>query len=444
MTAGNGELADLLRRAGLEIVGDGGAVNVLPPKAAWRPVAAASTRPTAEVRDDHPDLVAELNAQWRRLATEYGVLGADGEFLLDALTSPRGWLRVRLTEHWDLAGVLGPRPGRPEFVTLSADGDSLLGVTTEEYSVWLIAVDRLGERLEAEARARATESPEEQAACWQSFRRFTSAPERLRRAWLEGLAGNPAAPAAVLRRLLTVDPAERVWSALLDRELPPEVVAAWLAHPDWTVRRRLVESRHLSAQDRTQLLADAEPEDRTVLAMLTATMGEPLTEAGYAGLAADRDPRVRAEIARHPDLPVQLLGALAADPDSLVRSRAATRAHPRPRPIRPTDEPECTAAESTTETVELRSRDQDPEVRYQALRDSRLSPASVVRLLDDPQDWIRNAAAGDARLPARVLTALLHGTETARSAAANPAVPVAGMHHLLDRAGVGSPPPPAQ
>ncbi|MGE7436513.1 hypothetical protein [Kitasatospora sp. NPDC001175] len=440
MTAGSGELADLLRRTGLELVDDGKAVNVLPPKAAWRPVAAGNARPTAEVRSDHPDLVAELNAQWRRLATEYEVLGPDGEFLIDIPASPRGWLKVRLTERWDLAGVLGPRPGQPEFVTLSPDGDSLLGVTTEEYSVWLIAVDRLGARLEAEARVKAAESAEERTAGWQSFGRWRSAPFRLRRAWLEGLAGNPAADASVLLRLLTEDPAERLWSALLDRELPPEVVAAWLSHPEWTVRRRLVESRHLDAADRTRLLADAEDGDRPVLAMLTATMNQPLTENGYTSLATDADPRVRAPIARHPGLPVHLLAALAADPDSRVRESAALPPHPCPR----TPGPAESEPESTTAEVELSSRDRDPEIRYRALRDGRLSAASVVRLLDDPQEWVRSAAAGDARLPARVLTTLLHDVETARSAAGNPAVPVTAMHHLLDRAGVAHPPAPGR
>ncbi|MGK4581894.1 hypothetical protein [Kitasatospora sp. HPMI-4] len=290
----------------------------------------------------------------------------------------------------------------------------------------------------AGARVEAVESAAERAARWRSFRHSRSAPARLRPAWLEGLAGNPAAPASVLLRLLTEDPAERSWSALLDRELPPEVVTAWLAHPEWTVRRRLVESRHLGAPERTRLLADAEGADRPVLTLLTAAMGQPLTEDGYAALATDADPRVRARIARHPELPLHLLAALAADPDSRVRESAALPPHPRPG----APEPAGPEPESTTAAVELRSLDGDPEIRYRALRDSRLSPASVVRLLDDPQEWIRDAAAGDARLPARVLTTLLHDPETARAAAGNPAVPVSAMHHLLDRVGVAHPPTP--
>ncbi|MBC6457913.1 hypothetical protein [Actinomadura sp. HBU206391] len=44
--------------------------------------------------------------------------------------------------------MLGDRPGQPEFVTLSTDGGALVGVTTEEFEVWLIAVDGLEQRQE--------------------------------------------------------------------------------------------------------------------------------------------------------------------------------------------------------------------------------------------------------------------------------------------------------
>jgi hypothetical protein len=139
---GRDELVELLGRAGLEIVGDWRVEEVLPPPAVWRHVTVGS---------DRPDLVTELNAQWHRLASEAGILGEDGVFLIDVAgnwtgCAPRRWVRVRLTADWDLAGVLGERPGQPEFVTLSTDGDVLVGATTEEYSVWLVAVDRIKER----------------------------------------------------------------------------------------------------------------------------------------------------------------------------------------------------------------------------------------------------------------------------------------------------------
>jgi hypothetical protein len=107
-----------------------------------------ATTPTVAVPHERPDLIAELNTRWFDLASRSGVLAADGMFLIDAAGSwgqPRLWTRVRLASSWNLAGVLGPYPGEPEFVTLSMTGDSPVGATTEEYAVWLIAVEQINE-----------------------------------------------------------------------------------------------------------------------------------------------------------------------------------------------------------------------------------------------------------------------------------------------------------
>ncbi|MEU2492030.1 hypothetical protein [Streptomyces sp. NPDC007883] len=110
MTGWGEEFAGLMERAGLEIVGDWPRdEDVLAAQAAWRPVAAMGTEPAATVRYDRPDLVPAVNAQWHRLAVEYGVIGADGVFLVDvadSLSGPGRWVRVRLGADWDLAGVL--------------------------------------------------------------------------------------------------------------------------------------------------------------------------------------------------------------------------------------------------------------------------------------------------------------------------------------------------
>lgn len=164
MTGGRDELAELLQRAGLEIVEGPPTEVVLPPRAAWRPVVSFEAEPTVAVRLDRPDLVAELNDQWHRLAVKAGIVGKDGVFLIDVAgnwtdCATRAWTRVRLAAQWDLAGVLGERPGRPEFVTLSTDGITLLGATSEEYEVWLIAVDRVRERQEAAAQEKPGSPP---------------------------------------------------------------------------------------------------------------------------------------------------------------------------------------------------------------------------------------------------------------------------------------------
>ncbi|MGW8398714.1 hypothetical protein ACWGLP_18830 [Streptomyces lydicus] len=116
MTGGRDKLVELLQRAGLEVAGDWRIEEVLPPRAAWRPVVSYNAAPTTAVRSDVPNLIAELNAQWHRLAVDNGIIDAHGVFLIDIAgaekdCTPRRWTRVRLTDRWDLAGVLGERPG---------------------------------------------------------------------------------------------------------------------------------------------------------------------------------------------------------------------------------------------------------------------------------------------------------------------------------------------
>ncbi|MFJ8732665.1 hypothetical protein [Streptomyces bauhiniae] len=322
MTGDHAELHELLQRAGLEKAGP--VSDARPSRAAWRPVIAASTEPTLTVPDDRPDLVAELNRQWHRLAVERGVIDGDGEFLIHV--GDQGctcWTRVRLAEQWDLAGLLGPGPGQPEFVTMSPDGESVLGVTCEEYEVWFVAVAPFTDWLESAARARPAESPAGREAGWDIILRRKTAPARLRGAWREGLARNPSASPSVLRRLLDVGPEGQFSAGLNRRELPDD-------------------------------------------------MREPVHKLALL------DPEAPAEL------------------------------------------------------VERLSRDADASIRRSALGHERLSVAALIRLLDDPSGSVRDAAAVDPRLPAHVLTTRLRDLTTAHSAAANPALPEAVMHHLLD------------
>ncbi|MFF4696123.1 PE-PGRS family protein [Streptomyces chattanoogensis] len=330
MTDGREEPAELLRRAGLEVVEGRDTGALPPPRVAWRSVAAYDAVPTVAVRDDRPDPVAELNAQWHRLAVAHGVLGehGDGEFLVHVGGSRAGtkaWTRVRLTERWDLAGVLGDRPGRPEFVTLSPNGAALLGATCEEYDVWLIAVDRFAERWEEAAGTAARETPQEREATWEALSWRIRPSEGVRRAWADGLALNGAAPEDVLRRLLG-----RSATLFRRRDLPPAVVDAAVAHPDRRVRGRLAEAQpDMTAEQWAGLVLDEpDPEHRYALAALAADRCAELTGTGYRRLAGDPDPCVRAEAAHFPGLPVQLLTTLATDPDPRVRASACPYAWP--------------------------------------------------------------------------------------------------------------------
>ncbi|MYV41791.1 PE-PGRS family protein [Streptomyces sp. SID1328] len=400
MTDRHGELHELLHRAGLERAGRGQVSDAWPARAAWRPVIAASTEPTLAVRDDRPDLVAELNRQWHRLAVEHGVIDGDGEFLINVANHGcTCWTKVRLAEQWDLAGLLGPGSGQPEFVTMSPDGESLLGVTCEEYEVWFVAVAPFTDWLESSARERAVE----REAGWDVVLRWKTASGRLRGAWREGLAGNPAASPAVLRRLLDVGPEERLSSRLKYRELPEDMVAAWVAHPEWRVRKELAE-RPLNAEQSAALFRDPDPQHRWLFLTSVVDQHPPLTAATFAQLATDPDPRVRAELVRHRDLPVHRLVALAADPDTKVRKEAVSRAWTHLTP------PARTALLA----------DPDAGVRAEAMllhHGSTPLPAADFAAL--PGDAVRERAARTCVLTRELAEELVHGAETTlRSAAA--------------------------
>jgi hypothetical protein len=96
--------------------------------------------------DDH-DLAAKVNADWWHMASEYGLLDDQREFLLGVYydipehADPEyAWVRVRLAAKWDLvdsrvpalrSGFAGLFTERfvPEFTMLSIDGRMLLNTT---------------------------------------------------------------------------------------------------------------------------------------------------------------------------------------------------------------------------------------------------------------------------------------------------------------------------
>ncbi|MET7757458.1 PE-PGRS family protein [Streptomyces sp. NPDC005389] len=323
MTGGRERLVDRLRQAGLDVVEGNRVEGVVRPWAAWRPVVSAGTTPTVAVRMDAPDLVAELNRQWYRLAVERGVIGTDGTFLIHVAGSVSGdtsrrWTRVRLTERWDLAGVLGERSGRPEFVTLSTDGDALIGVTSEEYDVWLVALDRFEERREAEARAAGSETAEERAAAWERLFRGLKPSPRVRDEWAHGLAHNPATSEDLRAGLLGLT------HHLLWRDLPASVVESAMVHPEWPVRALLAEVQpNITAEQWERLiLGEQDARRRWVLTLYAADRRVQLTDTAYARLAADPSAKTRHEAARLTGLPAHLLAVLARDVDPSVRASA--------------------------------------------------------------------------------------------------------------------------
>lgn len=315
----------MLERAGLEAVGERRVEEVLPFPFAWRYVAGREAEPTVAVASDRPDLVGQLNAEWHRLASETGILGADGVFLVDfpgRLTD--GWVRVRLRDEWDLAGVLGERPGQPEFITMALDGDALVGATTEEQAVRLVAVDRVRERREEAARVAGRETPEERAAAWETLFQGPKCPEGVLDSWASGLSLNPATPAE-LRPLLLKRPSYALYGVM-----PTEVVDALLTDPEWEVRFRAAGAQPGITPEQwgRVILAERDERQRWLLAMTAGEYQALVAEDACRVLAKDPSARVRSEAARLKGLPASVAVALAADPDDGVRAVACRTAWP--------------------------------------------------------------------------------------------------------------------
>ena len=408
---GNDELDELLGRAGLEVVGERRVEEVLPPPVAWRQIIGWQTEPTVAVADDHPDLVAELNAQWYRLASETGIVGGDGVFLIAVSGAGSGsWTRVRLTDGWDLAGVLGARPGQPEFLTLSLDGDVMVGATTEEYAIWLVALDRLKERREAAARAAAEETPEDRAAAWERLFQGPKPTEKVLEAWADGLSLNPATPRELWPRLV-----DRSWYAMY-RALPTDVVDEILAHPDWERRMRAAQNQPNITPEQwaRTILAEEDERQRWILTMLAADRWAELPEDTCRRLAADPSARVRSETARLKGLPASVAVALAADPDGGVRAVACRAAWP--HLDTPAREALLTDPHDTVRArVLLLQHQEHPmpqavfetlEAKREALENCLLEPGLAAHLARHGDPAERRALAGNLRLTADLVALL--------------------------------------
>ncbi|MFD8634749.1 hypothetical protein [Streptomyces sp. NPDC059533] len=142
-------------------------------------------------------------------------------------------------------------------------------------------------------------------------------------------------------------------------------------------------------------------------------------------------------------LPAELVEALAADPDPEVRHALACH-HPLAPPAlvldsfltHPPQRPHLMTLPNLPRTGLGHLLDhEDAEVRALAASDVTAAEPPL-RLLADPEARVRRAAAASPLLPAELLASLLEDPATAEGAAANPNLPAARLHGLLDRLGV--------
>lgn len=143
---------------------------------------------------------------------------------------------------------------------------------------------------------------------------------------VKGIAGNPAAPAEVLMRLLAEE-ASPVWNHLAWARLPDQVVEAIIGHPDPRLRESFAENHHMSGTCRARLVTDPEPAVRAAVAVgprVFRAPVDPLPEWAQRALLHDSHEDVRVKAERHlPAAPA--LAELAGDGDPR-RREAACRA----------------------------------------------------------------------------------------------------------------------
>jgi hypothetical protein len=235
---------------------------------------------------------------------------------------------------------------------------------------------------------------------------------------LARLVANPTFPADLAARLAGhEDPAVRLAvsarpelteeeRAAIDWKVAPEdrletLYWVWRAREDEEVLRRCARSAHTWLR-RSAAVCPGLPDDCVEL------------------LADDEDLAVRLLLAeRHPKAPPELLLDLYLRAEHRAVGMLVTR------PNFPSAGLAARCADSA-----------DARERALALRDPDATPELVERLSRDGAASVRSAAAFDRRLPVPRLLELLEDPQVCASAAANPALPVAAMTALLDRAGV--------
>ncbi|MFJ1702857.1 PE-PGRS family protein [Kitasatospora sp. NPDC088346] len=230
--------------------------------------------------------------------------------------------------------------------------------------------------------------PDGSADAWEPlFEPSGPAPE-LRRAWLDHLGFNRAAPEELLIRLLGL-----TWWFLRRPDLPPRVLDAAVDHPQWQVRGALAEAaQELTAEQWTRLvLAEPEPRRRGLLVTLAADRGAELTSHGYRRLAADPSPLVRSEAVRLPGMPALPVAGLtgAGRAAMLVRHH---RQHPMDRETYRRTEPGGAAAESCRldrELAEHLAAHHDPSLRRALARNPHLDRDLVAALAEDEDADVR-------------------------------------------------------
>ncbi|MET7420892.1 hypothetical protein [Dactylosporangium sp. NPDC005555] len=225
-----------------------------------------------------------------------------------------------------------------------------------------------------------------------------------------GLAGNPALPPGLVLRLVRY---RRGFGEVATRaDLTGDAIEAIIATDDHWMLHSLALNRHLPDTVRSRL---AEHPDGAVRAALVVS-GRGTPRELYLRLVDDPDRRVREYLAAHDDVPADVRGRLARDPDPDVRATLAQWWTDAPEEVRrslltdPVDAVRGAACSTYFRRLPhpvppadlVAGLLEDPVTRAGAVRHADLTSAMAWRLAGDPDGDVREALAGHPWLPADV------------------------------------------
>jgi len=109
---------------------------IIVPQEIWSYVATMSTKPKLKL--PHSKLL-EVNNHWWKLANEYSLLSSD-KLLISIGVKNLGslpWIIIEIKKDSNIIQTLSLIKNEPEFVCISLNSDSFIGVTTEEHGIWI-------------------------------------------------------------------------------------------------------------------------------------------------------------------------------------------------------------------------------------------------------------------------------------------------------------------
>ncbi|MFF3859438.1 hypothetical protein [Streptomyces sp. NPDC002209] len=227
---------------------------------------------------------------------------------------------------------------------------------------------------------------------------------------LEGLAGNPALPPELVRRLIAYR--KGLGRVAKRPDLSDEVIAEIIAADDLWLTHSLALNRSLPHAFRMTLAEHPEPAIRAAVAIATGDAPRGLFER----LLDDADPQVREQLAESDDVPPDLRARLAADSDPKVRATLAQSWTQAPEPVRrllltdPDDSVRAGACATYYRRIPhpvppadlVPALLADPVTRAGAVRHCTLDADTARRLADDPDEEVRQELAEHPDLPPAV------------------------------------------